>query len=274
MTLRAGGSCYRSFLRCYVRVPLAVTVGEQFAFTTETKTDRSKRVSAAKRKRKVAKCKVAAAAEEEPAEKEAVAAAAATVAQRKAEEQASSRYVGVSWAKKARRWAAAINHEGRSQHLGLFVEEAAAARAYDEAARRLRGDEAHGGVYGGGTWRLNFPTAAEAAAAPNEEEPADEQVVATAEATAAQRRAAGQASSRCVGVRWVKRDRRWAAAINHEGRSQYLGLFTQEEAAARAYDDASRRLRGDEAHGGRSNSGGKAWRLNFPTEAEKQRNGE
>ena len=41
----------------------------------------------------------------------------------------------------------------------------------------------------------------------------------------------------------------------------------KQEAVARAYDDAARRLRGDEAHGG-TNAAGRPWRLNFPTEAE------
>ena len=45
-----------------------------------------------------------------------------------------------------RRWYASIQHEGLKQHLGRFVEEAAAARAFDAAARRLRGDAAEGAV--------------------------------------------------------------------------------------------------------------------------------
>ena len=83
------------------------------------------------------------------------------MAQRRAAGLHTSRYVGVSWAKEQRRWRAYIEHEGRSQHLGSFAEEEAAARAFDTAARRLRGDEAHGGGYAG-RWRLNCPTDAEA----------------------------------------------------------------------------------------------------------------
>ena len=91
---------------------------------------------------------------------------AEAVAQRRTAWQPSSHYVGVSWRKDSRRWAAAITHEGRQQHLGLFVEQGAAARAYDDAARRLRGDEAQGGIDARGRpWRLNFPTEVEAAAA-------------------------------------------------------------------------------------------------------------
>ena len=62
-------------------------------------------------------------------------------------ERRVSRYVGVSWYKPGRQWVARIQHEGRQQHLGYFSEEEAAARAFDEAARRLRGKKgkAHGG---------------------------------------------------------------------------------------------------------------------------------
>eukprot|EP01045_Picozoa_sp_COSAG04_P017963 COSAG04_NODE_1628_length_6114_cov_17.732502_2_plen_76_part_00 len=71
----------------------------------------------------------------------------------------------MSWHKPTRRWEARIRHEGQQQYLGCHVEEAAAARAFDAAARELRGDKAHGGRASKFTqpWRLNFPTPAEAA---------------------------------------------------------------------------------------------------------------
>ena len=62
-----------------------------------------------------------------------------------------------------RLWVASFQKE----HLGVFAEdeEEAAARAYDDAARRRRGAGAHGGQNLGRTWRLNFPTDEEVAAA-------------------------------------------------------------------------------------------------------------
>ena len=128
---------------------------------------------------------------EEPAE-----AAQATLA---------SRYVGVYWAKRARRWRASIWHEGRNQHLGYFDEEQDAARAFDEVALRLRGDQAHGGAYRGGTqtWWLNFATEAQTAAAA-ETKTAVEARASEGEALAAQREAAGEPTSRYVGVSWHK----------------------------------------------------------------------
>lgn len=60
-----------------------------------------------------------------------------------------SRYTGVTWEKRTSKWQAKIYNGERMQHLGTFPEdmEEAAARAFDEAALRLRGAQA----------KLNFP---------------------------------------------------------------------------------------------------------------------
>jgi hypothetical protein len=75
-------------------------------------------------------------------------------------------------------------------------------------------------------------------------------------------------TSKFTGVCWDKTNRTWKAQIKHDGRNQYLGTFAEaeEEDAARAFDETARRLRGAQAHGGRS--GSRTWSLNFPTEAE------
>jgi len=58
----------------------------------------------------------------------------------------SSQYRGVHWAKKAKRWRAHLQSQGKRIELGHFDSEIAAAKAYDEAARKYHGEFA----------RLNF----------------------------------------------------------------------------------------------------------------------
>jgi hypothetical protein len=86
--------------------------------------------------------------------------------------QGPSQFVGVAWDKSKLRWKCYINHDGKRHNLGRFNldDETEAARAFDTAARRLRGDDAHGGrsyrPQGGTQWlRLNFPTRGEVARA-------------------------------------------------------------------------------------------------------------
>lgn len=59
----------------------------------------------------------------------------------------TSGYTGVSYHQRAGKWQSRINHAGKTQHLGYHATPEAAARAYDAAALRLRGDFA----------QLNFP---------------------------------------------------------------------------------------------------------------------
>lgn len=59
----------------------------------------------------------------------------------------SSRFKGVSWYAPSRKWKAQIRTGGRHFYLGLFADEAAAARAYDRVALEFWGEFA----------RLNFP---------------------------------------------------------------------------------------------------------------------
>jgi hypothetical protein len=64
----------------------------------------------------------------------------------------SSRFKGVSWNYRTKRWVASIRHQGKSRRLGAFTDEIAAAVAYDEAARQWYGEHA----------RPNFPDGVDA----------------------------------------------------------------------------------------------------------------
>lgn len=52
----------------------------------------------------------------------------------------SSGLVGVFWEKQCSKWRAQIMHEGERIHLGLFDSPTEAARARDEAAKKLHGE--------------------------------------------------------------------------------------------------------------------------------------
>ena len=52
-------------------------------------------------------------------------------------------------------------------------------------------------------------------------------------------------SSKYKGVRWLARDRKWRSSIRHNGRKVSLGDFKDEISAARAYDAAAKRYRGE-----------------------------
>ena len=59
----------------------------------------------------------------------------------------SSQFLGVSWNKRHRKWTSQIRKDGKRTHLGTFVSEIEAAKAYDAKAIQLHGEFAN----------LNFP---------------------------------------------------------------------------------------------------------------------
>ena len=63
----------------------------------------------------------------------------------------TSKYKGLSWQKKNRKWRAQIRHKGRYQLLGNFPNEFDAVRAYNAAARRYHGEFAFINVWDGPT---------------------------------------------------------------------------------------------------------------------------
>jgi hypothetical protein len=116
-----------------------------------------------------------------------------------------SRFREVNWYQTSRKWRVQIQVQGEQRSLGSFEDEEAATRAHDEAAieydllDQLNFDE------------YDLPSAS----------PAPQQEV-----------------SQFLGVSWDTRSRKWTAQMQVQGVQKYLGSFDDEEAAARAYDEA------------------------------------
>jgi hypothetical protein len=123
--------------------------------------------------------------------------------------EAGSNYRGVYWDKN-NNWKASINYDGKQHHLGSFENEEEAARAYDRAARAHHGEKA----------QLNFPAEGEGGI---------------------------RKSSKYRGVSRDKNSSKWVAKISYDGKQHNLGLFEDEEEAAKAYDRAARAHQGEKA---------------------------
>jgi len=51
----------------------------------------------------------------------------------------SSKYKGVCWSKREKKWTASIQFNKKAYHLGYFTDEIKAAKAYDKKAKELHG---------------------------------------------------------------------------------------------------------------------------------------
>lgn len=59
---------------------------------------------------------------------------------RKSYSGSHSKYKGVGWAAHAKKWTASIKHDQKRKHLGYFVNEEDAAKAYNDAALKYFGE--------------------------------------------------------------------------------------------------------------------------------------
>jgi len=127
----------------------------------------------------------------------------------------TSRFRGVSWDKRVKKWEVRIGVHGNQKRIGHFTDEGEAAHAYDAYAIVNRIETPR-----------NFP---------DENEDA---VVAEAErgrAAKKQKKAASK-SSTYQGVGWKRAVKKWQVRIRVDGKQKSIGLFADEAEAAHAYD--------------------------------------
>ena len=123
---------------------------------------------------------------------------------------ATSRFRGVCWHKTNQKWEAKISIAGKSKHIGSYVDETEAARAYDAIVRAQSLD-----------YPLNFPDDLSTAPTGHGVYVPKQKRVAT---------------SRFRGVCWHKTNQKWEAKISIAGKSKHIGSYVDETEAARAYD--------------------------------------
>jgi len=140
-------------------------------------------------------------------------------------ETPKSRYVGVSWHKKQRKWSAYVHHGGKKQSLGYFEKEDGAAAAVKKRTLEIRRLE-----------KAGLPTTTKSPT------PAKQKVAvrAAVQKVVSERQEKGLSASEYVGVGWDKETKRWKAQIRHLLKNQHLGLFDDEVDAAKAFDAEAR----------------------------------
>lgn len=136
----------------------------------------------------------------------------------------SSKHKGVSWYKQRKVWVARIKKDGKTYHLGQYINEERAAFVYNEAAKRLYGEFAY----------------------LNEIEQTYKEM--TEKELKELFNYKDRCSSKHKGVSWNKIHKKWQVSIQKDGKHYYLGYFHNEEEAAHAYNIAAKKLFGEFAN--------------------------
>ena len=145
---------------------------------------------------------------------------------------ASSRFWGVSWDRREKKWKAYYRDaDGKNRTIGYYDEEEEAARARDQAIRDagLEGRRKTNAVDAAGALVPKAPGAHNAR---------DRAAVVAPDPA----RAPTATTSKFWGVSWSKHERRWRAVYTDaNGKTRQIGYFDTQEAAAHAVNAAIRR---------------------------------
>jgi len=140
----------------------------------------------------------------------------------------TSIYVGVVFEQKYNLWSCSITYKKQRYHLGFFDTEIDAAKRYDIESIKLYGDKSV----------LNFETLR------------DNYIQGTIQIKKRERKYCLKPknnSSKYIGVSYNKQVKKWTSRITYLSKRYYLGRFSSEEDAAKAYDKKAIEFFGDKA---------------------------
>lgn len=143
---------------------------------------------------------------------------------KKGNKNASSKYKGVSWCKRSKRWLAQIQTKGKHIHLGYFDLEEEAAEKYNKASLEIFGEQAYQNLIGNynGSEEVDLKQAKK------------------------HRRINGN-TSKFRGVSLNSKMNRYVSSTTFKGEYFYLGTFSNEIEAAKVYDKKAIELHGEKA---------------------------
>lgn len=141
-----------------------------------------------------------------------------------ARQGSKSKYKGVGWYERDKKWQAMIMVNGKAIYLGRYETEEEAARIYNNAALKHFGEHAFQNVLG-----------------------ADNRITENKINETKHRRRSMSHNNRYKGVSYHEKNKGFRARIQSNGKRINIGVYKDETVAAKAYDKKAYELHGDKA---------------------------